>query len=78
MASDTEPPSALLWLPGLVTLTAPLGTVQVNVWLVVCVESEAETVTEYGLPPVAVLEIVPEIRPLVELIAKPGGSPVAE
>jgi hypothetical protein len=59
------------------TQTVPLGTVQVKLWLALLVPSDADTVVAYGLPEGAVLETVPEINPVVELIDSPVGKPVA-
>jgi hypothetical protein len=52
-------------------------TVQVKVWLPLLDPSEPVTVTEYGLPVWAVLEIVPEITPVAAPIDKPEGNPDA-
>ena len=55
------------------------GTVQVKVVLPDAVPgSVAVTVTEYGLPDDAPEEMVPLIVPVLALIVRPGGKPVAE
>ena len=52
-------------------------TVQVNVWLETDVPSVAEMVTLYGLLLESRLAMVPAIRPVLGLMLKPLGRPVA-
>ena len=78
ICSDTASPSVFDWSLGCVTVTAAFVTVHLNDWLAFSVPSEAVTVTEYGLPVLAELLIVPEITPVVELMESPPGKFVAE
>jgi hypothetical protein len=69
----------LVWLPGLLSCTAPAGlTAQLKVATAVLVLSVAVTVTVYGEPAASPVVTVPVIRPLLELIDRPAGRPVAE
>ena len=61
---------------GTLMTTGPM-TFQVKVTLPVLWLSLADAVTVYGLLLAAVLSIVPEITPVVVLILRPGGRPLA-
>ncbi len=52
-------------------------TVQAKVWLLLDVPSLAVTVTSYGVPLAAPLASVPEISPVLLLMLKPPGKPLA-
>ncbi len=55
---------------------ATLRTVQLNALELFAIPSLTETMTLYGLFAAAPALIVPLIRPVLELIASPGGKPL--
>ena len=71
-ASDTLPPSVLLWLVMLLTLTYGL-TVQRNCCWLIPVASLAVTVTAYGPFAAAPAAITPEINPALGSRLRPAG-----
>src|SRR5262249_6679003 len=75
IGNRTSSPTALLWLPGLTRRTC--ATVQVKLVLALAVPCVAVSVTVYGLPVCAPVAIVPLISPVVLLMLRPVGNPVA-
>src|SRR5207249_2502552 len=73
--NDTAPPSVPSWSPGLAR--SMCETVQANDRLWLDAPWAAVTVTAYGLLFEERFARVPEIRPVVLLIVRPAGSPVA-
>ena len=71
--SATVAPSGLDCVPGLVTLTRPLLTAQLNAWLAVVPPSDTVAVTANVPDAVG----VPAMTPVVELIDSPAGRPLA-
>src|SRR5258708_794956 len=69
-------PSLETWSPGGVRVTGLL-TVQVNDSRLLYVPSVAVTVLKNGPLPAAPAAMVPAIRPVVELMDRPSGSPAA-